>query len=166
MIQVRQGVFETNSSSTHVLCIAREKTKPLDRIEFRLNNFGWGHDVYHDPSVKASYVYTAACAYYKKDMADRISELLSPYGIECIFIEHPIYDKYGIEENPHLYLKNGGIDHVDECEDILNKLLNDPALLIDFIFGDKSYLETGNDNDEDEYPACENPQCEHIFLRK
>lgn len=163
MIQVRQGVFETNSSSTHAICIARERSKPLDRVEFKIGDFGWSHHVYHDTETKASYLYTAACDFYGTDMADRISEILSPYGIECVFTKRPMYVSYN---STHCYLANGGIDHAEECGEFLDKTLNDPAILIDFLFGDKSYIETGNDNDDYSYPRFESPKCEHIIIRK
>ena len=166
MITIRNAVFETNSSSTHSIVIAREGTEPLDHVIFSIGEYGWECEKYHDVNSKASYFYTAACACLCRDVADEISELLSPYGIECLFYVKPIFhtyhsDKYGDSS----YLDNGYVDHYMEAEDFVKELLGDASQLIDFLFNDKSYVETGNDNDE--YPVgTEIPDCEYIEYYK
>lgn len=156
MINVRKGVFETNSSSTHSIVIAREGTKPLDSITFDLGKYGWECEKYNDPDSKASYFYTAACACLRRDVADDIIMMLSPYGIECDFIRHPKFDDY---------CYNWYVDHDMECLEFVNALLGDVTQLIDFIFNNKSYVETGNDNDE-EPVGTEIPNCEYIEYYK
>jgi hypothetical protein len=52
--QVRYGVFETNSSSTHSICILTE-TEQLsipDRVEFECDEFGWEVDTLTSRSEK------------------------------------------------------------------------------------------------------------------
>ena len=43
--QIRQGVFETNSSSTHAICISKDhdtsKLKLPDSVSFDHGEFGW-----------------------------------------------------------------------------------------------------------------------------
>lgn len=45
MIQIRKGVFETNSSSTHSICISKEKVNAKDvagkKVHFGLGDYGW-----------------------------------------------------------------------------------------------------------------------------
>ena len=166
MIFIRKGVFETNSSSTHSIIIAREGTEPLDQVVFSIGEYGWECEKYHDVNSKASYFYTAACACLRRDVADEISAMLSPYGIECIFYIKPVFvtyhsDTYG-DSN---YLDNGYIDHDMEAIDFVKGLLEDASQLIDFLFNDKSYVETGNDNDE-EPVGTEIPDCEYIEYYK
>ena len=45
MKQIRNGVFETNSSSIHSIAISKEPViNFLDTIHFRLGEFGWEFD--------------------------------------------------------------------------------------------------------------------------
>lgn len=47
MIQTRYGVFETNSSSVHSICISKEKTKSAHRmVHLRFGEYGWERDEY------------------------------------------------------------------------------------------------------------------------
>lgn len=41
--QIRKSVFETNSSSTHAICITKKKDnyKLPDHIDFEFGEFGW-----------------------------------------------------------------------------------------------------------------------------
>ena len=52
--QIRRGVFETNSSSTHSIAIPKRCTK-TNYMSFNIGEFGWGWDEV-DP---ADYLYTA-----------------------------------------------------------------------------------------------------------
>ena len=54
MKQIRNGVFETNSSSTHSIAIPRSCDKQ-NYISFRIDEFGWGFDEVNP----ADYFYTA-----------------------------------------------------------------------------------------------------------
>ena len=149
MIKVRRNVFETNSSSVHSIVIC---TEPLD-IDypfiafFDIGEFGWSMEVLDDSWERASYFYTAACALRQHDVKDEIINLLEPLGIECIFDEEnpPRYDEY----NGSYILDNGGIDHVDECKDFVDTLMNDGEKLAKFILDDRSFVVTGNDNCDD-----------------
>lgn len=166
MIYIRNGVFETNSSSTHAIIIAREGTQKYDQVIFSIGEYGWECEKYHDTNSKASYFYTAACAFLNRNVADDIVALLSPYGIECIFYVKPVFKTYHSEKyGDSQYLDNGYVDHYMECEDFVKGLLGDASQLIDFLFNDKSYVETGNDND-DEPVGTEIPDCEYIEYYK
>ncbi len=57
MIQIRKGTFETNSSSTHSICISKEPvTKYPKSIHFYLGRYGWEQDTVVDT---ASYLYNS-----------------------------------------------------------------------------------------------------------
>ena len=165
MIKVRQGVFETNSSSTHAIIIAREGTHPYNRINFSIGEYGWEQRFYDGPNEKASYFYTAACALLGKDVKNDIVKLLEPYGIECEFRGTPVFRAYDYNGKTEYYLDNGYVDHYREAEDFVNSLMNDASLLIDFIFNDESYVETGNDND-DEPVGTILPKCKFVEFYK
>ena len=161
MITIRRGVFETNSSSTHSIVIARENTKPYDRIDFKIGEYGWSRDVLESPDEKASYFYTSACDFLNRDVADDIMALLAPYGINCTFSKRAEFKPYG----EHEYLDNGYVDHSEDSGEFVNALLNDASQLIDYLWNDESYVETGNDNDD--YGVGEKkPRCEYIEYYK
>ena len=63
MKTIRNNVFETNSSSTHSLCIGcGEKEFPTlnknGNVEIRLSTYGWEEDVYYDLEDRMSYVFS------------------------------------------------------------------------------------------------------------
>lgn len=138
--QVRKKVFETNSSSTHAICVSN---KPFDysdlprKVYFYHGEFGWEVDKRYDT---ASYLYQAICNLYWKDLEARmkvlhkISDIMSKYNIECVF-EKPDLDE-------------GYVDHYDELDAFVENILNDEDLLIRYLFGD-SFIVTGNDNSEE-----------------
>ncbi len=148
--QIRKGVFETNSSSTHAICITRKDVDTSNlpnHITFTHGKFGWAFDVYKDTWTKASYLYQAICHLCydsdkdKKDMLNTLESLLKEYGIECEFEPdtNNDYGEYG----------EGYIDHGRQTEKFVNAVLADKDKLIKYLFGD-SIIVTGNDN-SDEY---------------
>jgi hypothetical protein len=150
MKKIRQGVFETNSSSTHSICIAKEAELTLPKsLAFTFGEFGWGYDRLSSTGEKASYLYTGLMANGKKDECDTIFDVLRSKGIE-VAAEEPIYEKYTYEgSNGKEYIENGGhVDHSDELSDFLNAVCNDENKLMNFLFSDLSFILTGNDNDD------------------
>jgi hypothetical protein len=140
--QIRKSVFETNSSSTHAICITKsdvDKTNLPNYVEFEHGEFGWEVTEYHGLHSKASYLYQAICSCYYEDddkkekMLDEISETLSKYGITCTF--EPDTSEWG----------DGYIDHGSETIDFVKAVLSDEDKLLRYLFGD-SFVVTGNDN--------------------
>ncbi len=146
MIKVRNGIFETNSSSVHAICIS---SKPVDAhglcVTLRIGEFGWEHEWYQDIDSRASYIYTAACYIYHKDFYKKFKKLLEPYGIEIKWSDsgHARFSNWYSDE---YYLDNGYIDHGDELKEFVDRCLNDVDTLIRFIFGEESFVMTTNDN--------------------
>ena len=100
-------------------------------------------------------------------MRDDICDLLSPYGIRRYFTERPLFLSYKSSDGGYFYyLHNGYVDHVNEAKDFVDALLGDASLLIDILFNDKSYVETGNDNSEDGRIIETPPKCEYVELYK
>lgn len=141
MKKIRKGVFETNSSSTHSICISKEKiTSYPSKINFYLGEYGW--EEYTEIDC-ASYLYTAiANNYYNPDFDDvanyedwieYIKEVLDKHDIKYCFEE--------ITKDKYYY-----IDHGNELYDFLNDLRKDKDKLLRFICGDKSCVYTGNDS--------------------
>lgn len=140
--QIRRSTFETNSSSTHAICITKsdvDKTNLPNYVEFEHGEFGWEVAEYHELYYKASYLYQAICSCSygdddeKEKMLDEISETLSKYGITCTF--EPDTSEWG----------DGYIDHGSETIDFVKAVLSDEDKLLRYLFGD-SFVVTGNDN--------------------
>ena len=141
--QIRKNTFETNSSSTHAICITKvdvDKSSLPNHVTFTHGEFGLEVDEHSDLWSKASYLYQAICdcCYDKEDdkeeMLNRIADVLNEYGISCNF--EPDKDKkWG----------DGYIDNGYETIDFVKAVLEDSDKLIRYLFGD-SFVVTGNDN--------------------
>lgn len=75
--QIRMGVFETNSSSTHAICITKKKDnyKIPKHIDFEFGEFGWECDEYSDICNKASYLITAIFSFSKSKVDEKLAQL-------------------------------------------------------------------------------------------
>lgn len=53
-------MFETNSSSTHSICITKSDVLDIpSSVYFTTGEFGWSHQKLNSVKEKASYLYTA-----------------------------------------------------------------------------------------------------------
>ena len=136
MKQIRRGVFETNSSSTHSISIAYGT--PLlgslyvvdGIVTIHPGEFDWATETYNDSYTKASYCYTY-CVNYK---LDKLSMLR--YVIEL---------QTGAKVN---FVDNGDTGYIDHASlDIAAEPFESDETLRQFIFSLSSVLETSNDND-------------------
>ena len=144
--QIRKGCFETNSSSTHAICITKndvDKTKLPNHIDFVHGEFGWEDATYTTLRSKASYLYQAICSLYdcqkdeKEKVINKLTGMLESYGISCNY--EPDKDKdWG----------DGYIDHGYLTINFVEAVLNDSDKLFRYLFGD-SIIITGNDNSYD-----------------
>lgn len=154
MLQIRPGVFETNSSSTHSICIATDRKEPLklqDRLWFATGDYGWAWEKLTDPEEKASYLYSAILELYERNKAEelknRIVDILASAGVTCGFSKARYHDYGG-----RLYCENASVDHGDdgELKDFVDKTVHNKGRLMRFLFSPKSFVLTGNDNDFDD----------------
>lgn len=159
MIQIRNGVFETNSSSTHSLCISKEEVvdKPL-HMEFYLDYFGW-EERECSPS---DYIYTAIVLHdtyvdegKKNKWLPRLRSFLIENGVTWYF-ENP-------DDNDDF-----GIDHGYELFPLIDKLLDDNDMLARALFGAESIVYTGNDNIDwgDDNPPMSDVGCEYNWVHE
>lgn len=145
MINIRKGLFETNSSSTHAICIGKNNhnLEIPSELTFQVGEFGWENEVYGDTTTLASYLYTALTGYYSgKELTKYINHiytLLGHNGCKATFIE-PSVDEWGFAD--------GCIDHSEELGDFLNKVLSSDKALLRYLFSPDSFIVTGNDNDD------------------
>ena len=147
MINIRTSVFETNSSSTHAICISKSNvnnSRFAKHVSFDFGEFGWEYEEYDTLYKKASYLYQAICCCCnedeQKDAIDTITNILKEYGIACEFEQ---YD----EDKDEYGWGCGYIDHGSETIDFVEAVLNDSDKLLRYLFGD-SLVITGNDNGE------------------
>ena len=140
MIQIRQGVFETNSSSTHSIVIQK---KPVDAdysyIVFNIGEYGWDEQEVN----LGDYLYTAILCLDPNGEKGYLSKLKSILDAHCIRyeFERPEYD-----EKWHSY-KDCYIDHYYETAPFVEAMLSDEDLLLRGLFGQDSVVYTGNDNE-------------------
>lgn len=141
--QIRKGVFETNSSSTHAICISKDninKNSLPEHITFTHGEFGWEFDTHSDTWTKASYLYQAICdcndGNERQEKLNKIIELLKKYDITCDF-----------EPDKNTEWGDGYIDHAGETYELVDALLCDEDKLIRYLFGE-SFIITGNDNSD------------------
>lgn len=132
----RSGVFETNSSSTHSICISKS---PVDvkgkTIGFYLGEFGWEKDTVN----AADYLYTALVlydGYNGNNYLDKLKEILDKHGVN--------YTMQDPDKTKWFY-----IDHSENLIDFIEDIMSDEDLLLRCIFGD-SVVYTGNDNEHHE----------------
>lgn len=140
-IQIREGLFETNSSSVHAMSVFTRKDKEYEipeKIKINLNDyaFGWEEDRYFDIESKVAYLYLLAedCG---GDTTKQIEALLMAAGVKEVIV---------VNERNNEWSFGGYIDHGDAKVDFLLQLLKSPDLFNDFVFNPVSYVETGNDN--------------------
>ena len=152
--QVRQGVFETNSSSTHAICISKDhiyENLP-EHVDFEHGEFGWECRKYDDVDSRASYLYQAIYDMYdgdeKNEKLEHIKRVLNFHGVTCDFNDPSarVWD-------------DGYIDHVGEGDmhNWLENMMSDDDALLTYLFGD-AFVVTGNDNEE----GFEEMMCEYL----
>lgn len=149
--QIRRSVYETNSSSTHAICIAKDGYELKDHIDFHTGEYGWECNEYGDLDNKASYLITAILSMDKESADEKLIQL------EGILDENEItytipelnVNSYEYGKKKHYYYDIGYdyIDHAGELRSWLDDLLSDSDKLFRYLFGD-SFIVTGNDNDD------------------
>lgn len=136
MKQIRQSVFETNSSSTHSICIAKNATLELPKeIHFSLGEFGWKCDTLGTLRSKASYLYTGLENNKRLDDFNKITALLTSKGI-------------AVTAEPAVEGNWSYVDHADELNEFLDAVCSDEDKLMSYLFSPLSFIITGNDNDD------------------
>lgn len=156
MKNIRRGMFETNSSSTHTIIITNSKTEPGLVVDFRIGEFGWEREDYYDINSKASYIYTLACALLGRDVYPDFCAMLKKYGVQCMCSRPPRIHTSTYKGETFSYLDNGYVDHDYEGREFVDAIMSDEDRLIRYLFSNESFVVTGNDNvDEEEFKEME-----------
>ena len=110
MINIRQGVFESNSSSCHSICISKTPVKNCDNrtINFRLSDFGWSEETCYNTE---DYLYTAiVCSNLTpievEMYLDKLKKILDKHNIHYSFEPYKVvHSEYSMSVVPkRLYL--------------------------------------------------------------
>lgn len=144
IVQIRKSVFETNSSSTHSICISKQKPARIpDIIHFGIGKFGWQWQTLYGQE-KADYLYTMILEQSNhRESMQKLVRLLDKIGVQYQF-EEPVFGKIGKFE----FLENGYVDHAAEGTDFVNAVLHSQSRLERYLFSDGSFVKTGNDNND------------------
>lgn len=133
--KIRHSVFETNSSSTHSICIAKEQKLTLpEKLHFSSGEFGWECTRLGSTADKASYLYTGCMCNGSITEFHSIVEMLKKNNIEVSYDEKC----------------NGYVDHGDELHEFITDVSTDEKKLLNYLFSELSFIITGNDNSEDD----------------
>ena len=148
MINIRNNLFETNSSSVHAICWSKNNDWEIpDTLHFMFGEYGWDNEMLTTTYELASYLYTALCSIYKdKELSDYknyIYDTLGRYGCECTFAE-PSTTEWR-------FFASGYVDHSYELLPFIESLRASEKKLLRFLFSPKSFIMTGNDNSENFY---------------
>ena len=182
-IQIRKGLFETNSSSIHAISIHKNTDMSKISIPTELNihhgEFGWERESYTDMATKLSYLYEMACAadadkkYWEENLRkclnhdervwydeDKCKKNLEKFpSMEGSYVDALVNALYeiGVETVNLPHGENYGyIDHSDGWDDLIFVFLNDHDMIIRFLFDGVSMVGTGNDNS---YEDSDDPPC-------
>lgn len=165
MLQIRKNVFETNSSSSHALALAKEAdyNNHPDVVNFEQDGFGWADEEVNAGNYLYTYILTVMMGHYEDDIpASDVFENpyikdiiynLSKFGIKCTF------DGYDEDNYWGGVIHVGGyIDHEsrDMLSSVFDSLISDENTLYRYLFA--SHVYTGNDNESSEAP-------DHILMR-
>lgn len=157
MKTIRRCVFETNSSSTHSICLTTtDDTLPSkfpSELRFEIGEFGWEHAILDSAYDKASYLYTSILAIYPalqvNNITAKITDMLWKHEVKATFenpegINDP--DSYG---SSYYDIGYGYVDHAggDDHEDFIKRVTSNDKRLLRYLFDPASYVVTGNDND-------------------
>lgn len=147
MLQIRKNTFETNSSSTHAICIPA--TGSLENgytRRFSVGTYGWEDDT----ADADDYLYTAICERYenneeeRQEALDKIRAVCAKHNIECDFIE----PKWRNNKSRYLDSNDGYIDHCNKLYPLMDDLFANEDLLYRYLSG--AVVFTGNDNCDDD----------------
>jgi hypothetical protein len=164
--QIRQGVFETNSSSTHAISVAKffpedwnVSYKVPEKVHFALDEeFGWEFETYDDTDSKAAYLWLIICDMYSdiKDLDElkavkaHIEEVLTNAGVKEVTFDMGSY-KESWRNDGSLYLDyTGYIDHCYNAHEFAKSLLENDEMMLAYLLDSDSCVATGNDNSDEE----------------
>lgn len=159
MFSIRKGTFETNSSSTHSICIAQnvELDEIPEKITIDLDDyeFGWEVRKRTDMYDKLAYLFLGILDVYDSlelvgKAIDTLLNQLYEIGVRKVNFEINKASIWTYDNNKSKFvrLEYSYIDHGNELLEMVEDLLSNTELLKYYLFTDKSFIITGNDNSD------------------
>lgn len=155
--QIRSGVFETNSSSVHAICISTGGVLNIpEKINFYGGSYGWEYETLDTVNEKASYLYSCiASSVNSFDTLQQyirfIVETLKEVGVKYIDFE-PLEIHVGSwGDDAELWFSGKDdcyVDHGSATREFVEAVCTNKDYLLNYLFDYKSYVLTGNDNEE------------------
>lgn len=151
--QIRQGAFETNSSSCHAIAIAKDDYFDIpEEISFNFGEYGWECDTYRSRKDRANYLYTCLGYMGESDVKKYVKFIIKTLKSHGVKIRHMEDFKFGPcywDDKTDFFIQpgNGYVDHGDEAREFVEAVCSDEDRLLRYLFSDKSFIMTGNDND-------------------
>ena len=159
---IRQGVFETNSSSVHVISVSKDQ---FDKgnfnwfCHFTFGQFGWEHTIYFSTNDKSTYLWTAIVHNFLEWDRANSTYYLDTNNPRYIEIKQKIVDALTsiTDEDEELVVSFqetavddntgwGYIDHTPELK-FIEDIVFDRDRLLRYLFGNNSRICTWNDNE-------------------
>ena len=130
MIEIRRSIFETNSSSVHILVIPKDADIVIpSKVYLEGGEYGWKNEIVSDT---INYVYQA-CLDRGDAEVEKFVLYLMDKGIDV--------DYHGYDQKK--FINDGWIDHTGELP--LKQLFGSKKMLDRFLFGG-GFVQTGTDN--------------------
>jgi len=154
MQQVRQSVFETNSSSSHSLTLSQDNLVDLPlsakvlksgKLTLQLKEYGWEWHRYYSPEEKANYLLTAIWGSKEaplgspEEAIEKLKAEDARIGMLCKVIEEHTGVAVVVEPG-----RSGYVDHQSEGTGL--GLFESEERLKQFLFSHGAFVQTGNDN--------------------
>lgn len=164
MRKIRQGVFETNSSSTHSISISKNTDGLMDTIHpdsdgvIRLEggDFGWEWEQYNDAKTKANYCFSDLTY---RDWKDRDKLVIKNQDLFDMLVK--VIKEHTGAKHIEFEQKGYGIDH--QSDGTAYDAFDSEEDLRQFLFNPRSALFTGNDNDSAPPNFYDAPDLEYSF---
>lgn len=144
MIQIRRNAFETNSSSTHSICITKNtydyNSICDNKITVTLDYFGREEKILNTPDEKLSYLCSALYAMrryrgYKGNIdKNYIYNAMAEIGVECVFTP--------LDEDDYCIV---GVDNPNDVYPIVLNICKNKKKLYRFLFTHESFIIMGSD---------------------
>ena len=183
-IQIRRGVFETNSSSIHTLTITKNPStlKFPKKLIFDSGDYGWEKACLITPEEKASYLWEGILSIFPDDENKNLTEynrainsitrILKSVGVKAVFkYNNPKYKESKYGGYYKFYDKDGNVDdgYIDHSSELCTFIWDvcfDKTKLLNYLFSTGSFIKTGNDNEDEDYPDGDYETKDYIVYVK
>jgi hypothetical protein len=163
--QIRDGVFETNSSSSHSVTIDRSEVIAIDlpkdvlregvlRVQLSSKDYGWGWTRFRRPENKIAYMLIQYAGGYLPSEAENLQAGddhadIFRENVRCAWFLSTIERATGCRIEVTRETDDTTWGYVVDHQSIGNGVdeINDDDDILRLVFGKNSFIETGNDND-------------------